>query len=156
MPATGLFAPAPAAFAFSPETQPRPEEEPLPDFALDDLAAPAFAGLPAAVAVAAARAAAPAAFPDDASDPVELLNSGNAWRARGALGRAAECYERALALDPKFVKASCNLAGVLFELGERRAAERHLREGLRLEPGNQVLKENLAGLRRAERRRRSW
>lgn len=99
---------------------------------------------------------APPPGPLDENDPAAWLNCGNDWRAKGALGRAAECYERVLALNPQSVKGCCNLAGVLFELGEREEAEKFLRAGLKLEPGNKVLKENLAGLRRAERRQRRW
>lgn len=143
----------------------------LPDFSFADFDAPveapavqaaaAVAATMPVVAAAAAPVAAPAmpeaaAMPGDITDPAEWFDCGNAWRARGAFGRAAECYERALEIEPNFSKACCNLAGVLFELGERGEAVKRLRAGLKLDPGNSVIKENLAGLQRVERRKRSW
>lgn len=108
---------------------------------------------PELTAAAVAAAVAPA---DDADDATGWFNRGNDLRAQGALGRAAEFYERAIALDPDCIRAYCNLAGVLAEMGERREALTFLQAGLKRDPGNAVLKENLAGLRRAERRRRRW
>lgn len=108
---------------------------------------------PELTAAAVAAAVAPA---DDTDDATGWFNRGNDLRAQGALGRAAEFYERAIALDPDCIRAYCNLAGVLAEMGERREALSFLQAGLKRDPGNAVLKENLAGLRRAERRRRRW
>ena len=150
-PDTPVAAPVPAPVAASADL-------PLSGIDLDKLLAVApvaAVGTAAATAAMTARTAPPAGEYDQ-NDPAACFDEGNAWRAKGAFGRAAECYERAIVLDGRFVKAYCNLAGVLFELGERAAAEEKLRAALKIDPQNSVIKENLAGMRRAERRKRRW
>lgn len=50
------------------------------------------------------------------------------------LDKAADCYARALSLNPKYVEAHNNLGGVLITAGRPDEAVEHLSEALRLKP----------------------
>lgn len=49
-------------------------------------------------------------------------NYGNAYKARGDLGKAVDCYHKSLALDPHGEKARYNLGVTLLDQGETNEA----------------------------------
>src|SRR5215468_138822 len=65
-----------------------------------------------------------------------LLNCGTLYYEDGNLEKAAECFERALALDAGNALAHFNLGSVLDELGQVETARQHLRIAARLRPGH--------------------
>jgi tetratricopeptide (TPR) repeat protein len=65
-----------------------------------------------------------------------LLHAGFCQEQAGALEAAARRYREALALDPGFVEAHVDLAGVLWRLEDFEGALRHAREAVRLAPGH--------------------
>jgi tetratricopeptide (TPR) repeat protein len=60
--------------------------------------------------------------------------------------QAIEAYQAALALDPDFADAHCNLGAVRYNRGERDDARRHFERCLRLDPGHVEAHFNLANL----------
>lgn len=77
---------------------------------------------------------------ENADRPDALANLGNLYVSRGEAARAESAYQKALALDPKFVPGYVNLAD-LYRAGRREAdAERTLREGLRQSPNDGALR----------------
>lgn len=60
--------------------------------------------------------------------------------------RAVEAYEAALALDPDFADAHCNLGAVFYNRGDRENARRHFERCLRLDPSHVESHFNLANL----------
>ena len=69
-----------------------------------------------------------------------------ACAAEGRSAEAAHDYVRALKLDPEFVEAWFNLAGLAAERGHPEAARRHLIKALALDPGYADAVYNLAWL----------
>ncbi|MGC4031979.1 MAG: tetratricopeptide repeat protein [Tepidisphaeraceae bacterium] len=67
-----------------------------------------------------------------------LTNAGVAQMRIGQPKKAAEYYEKALAVDPQNVPAHLNLSNTLFELGEFEASAGHLQEVVKLDPRNYV------------------
>lgn len=61
-------------------------------------------------------------------------------------GEAIAAYREALALDPDFADAHCNLGAVFYNRGERADARRHFERCLRLDPGHVEAHFNLANL----------
>jgi len=59
---------------------------------------------------------------------------------------AVDAYRDALALEPDFADAHCNLGAVFYNRGERAAARRHFERCLRLDPGHVEAHFNLANL----------
>lgn len=59
---------------------------------------------------------------------------------------AVVAYRDALALEPDFADAHCNLGAVFYNRGERVAARRHFERCLRLDPGHVEAHFNLANL----------
>jgi DNA-binding transcriptional MerR regulator len=53
---------------------------------------------------------------------------------RATWNEAAECYRRAIALDPTFADAHCNLGSLLFNRGRRDEARRHFEQTVELAP----------------------
>jgi tetratricopeptide (TPR) repeat protein len=60
--------------------------------------------------------------------------------------RAIECYERALALDPDFADAHCNLGTVHYNVGRRALARAAWQRALAIVPGHVEAHFNLASL----------
>lgn len=61
-------------------------------------------------------------------------------------GQAIDAYREALALDPDFADAHCNLGAVFYNRGDRDQARRHFERCLRLDPGHVEAHFNLANL----------
>jgi tetratricopeptide (TPR) repeat protein len=59
---------------------------------------------------------------------------------------AIAAYREAIALDPDFADAHCNLGAVFYNRGERDEARRHFERCLRLDPGHVEAHFNLANL----------
>ncbi|MEE2672220.1 MAG: tetratricopeptide repeat protein [Myxococcota bacterium] len=59
---------------------------------------------------------------------------------------AIEAYREALALDPDFADAHCNLGAVFYNRGERNDARRHFERCLRVDPGHVEAHFNLANV----------
>jgi len=66
----------------------------------------------------------------------EQKQLGDQYLAQSNWGEAANCYRKAIALDPGHAKAHGNLGFVLMEIGQFDAAETSLCEALMLDPGN--------------------
>lgn len=79
------------------------------------------------------------------SSPMIHNNLGSIHLLRGDLSRAAECYERALQLDPGLVEAQQNLGVVLRRLGRHGEAIVWLRRAMAARPGLLEARCNLAG-----------
>lgn len=62
-------------------------------------------------------------------------NLGNALKALGELGRAAESYRKAIALKPDYAEAHVNLGNVLQMQGKLEEAVGHYRRALQFNPG---------------------
>ena len=62
------------------------------------------------------------------------LNMAVVHANQGRVKKAAEEYEIALKLDPRFVPAHLNLAMLRYEQGNAKEAERHYREAMKLSP----------------------
>ncbi len=109
----------------------------------------------AAVAGAAAVAALPA--PDAADAPRSALG----WFERGCeldaeaeeSEAAAGAYRRAIALDPEFADAHCNLGTIHYNRGDREAARRHYEAAVDIDPGHLEANFNLGSLSEEEGRR---
>ncbi len=65
----------------------------------------------------------------------ELVNRGNALARVGRLDEAAECYDGALALDPRCAEAHNNKGNVLFEQGRPAEALGSYQRAIALKPG---------------------
>ena len=74
------------------------------------------------------------------------FNRGNCLRAAGRAEEAEHELARALTLDPGFVEAWFNLAGVMAERGRAAAARRHLLRAIELDPDYADAVFNLASL----------
>jgi len=61
---------------------------------------------------------------------------GKCFQALGSLGEAAVCFDQALELNPKYLKAYLNLAKVMESQGNLSAARRYLEEVNQLSPPN--------------------
>ena len=59
---------------------------------------------------------------------------------------AIAAYREALALDPDFADAHCNLGAVFYNRGERKDARRHFERCLRVDPGHVEAHFNLANV----------
>jgi tetratricopeptide (TPR) repeat protein len=66
----------------------------------------------------------------------EQKKLGDQYLKQGNWGEAANCYRKAIAIDPRQAKAHGNLGFVLMEIGQFDAAEASLGEALVLDPGN--------------------
>lgn len=62
-------------------------------------------------------------------------NLGNALKALGELGRAAESYRKAIALKPDYAEAHVNLGNILQAQGKLEEAAGHYRRALQFNPG---------------------
>jgi predicted CXXCH cytochrome family protein len=80
---------------------------------------------------------------ENADRPEALANLGNLYMRRGAADRAEAAYRKAIALDPRFVPATVNLADLYRSGGRDADAERALRDGLRIVPDAAALHEAL-------------
>jgi tetratricopeptide (TPR) repeat protein len=67
--------------------------------------------------------------------PAENVNLGNLYLRQGNIKAAISAYQRALALDPRFVGAYVNLADAYRQQGRDDEGEKQLRRGLSLLPG---------------------
>jgi tetratricopeptide (TPR) repeat protein len=76
-------------------------------------------------------------------DPEAQSNLGNALRARGQLGAAAERHLRALALRPDYAEAHNNLGSVRKDLGQLEAAAASYRQAIAAKPGFALAHHNL-------------
>jgi lipopolysaccharide biosynthesis regulator YciM len=82
-----------------------------------------------------------AAFQSPRSEE-ERLRASRAWFERGSeldverttWDEAADCYRRAIELDPSFADAHCNLGSLLFNRGRRDDARRHFERTVALAP----------------------
>ena len=75
---------------------------------------------------------------------IEFYNLAGAYYELGQYDRAAEFYNRALAIDPNLLDASYNLARTHIETGRYQAAEEILQELLRRDADNLRFQETLA------------
>lgn len=66
---------------------------------------------------------------------------------------AVEAYGRAVALDPSFADAHCNLGTIFYNRGDRTRARRHYEDALAAAPGHLEAHFNLANLLEEEGRR---
>lgn len=82
-----------------------------------------------------------------APNPVYFSNRAAAWGALGEHGKAADDAQRAIDLDPNFVKGYSRLGHARFSLGEWDAAVQAYEDGLAIEPGNANIKQSLATAR---------
>lgn len=71
--------------------------------------------------------------------PAALNDLGNTLRQQGKSADAADCYRRALTLDPGLAAAHANLAAMLTDEGDDEAARRGYREAYRLQPSPRFL-----------------
>ncbi|XP_022794710.1 transmembrane and TPR repeat-containing protein 1-like isoform X1 [Stylophora pistillata] len=77
---------------------------------------------------------------------------GNFYKDLNKMQEAKKSYTKAVQLDPQLFSAHLNL-GVIFHLeGNRAEARLHYEIAAKLDPGNTILKENLAKLQRLERK----
>jgi len=81
-------------------------------------------------------------------DPVAHNNLGNTYARRGMLETAAQCYRRAISLQPDLPGADANLALCLIGLARDDEAIAALQRALQLEPENLEARVNLAGAQR--------
>jgi len=89
----------------------------------------------------------PAAEQDEGLDAYAWFERGCALDADPAsAAEAAEAYENALALDPEFADAHCNLGTVLYNQGRRREALTRFRRALACAPFHREANFNLANL----------
>jgi tetratricopeptide (TPR) repeat protein len=79
-------------------------------------------------------------------DPAFHHNLGNILRTQGRAAEAAECYERALSLDPASVDTLYNLGNTCLGLGRRERAVTYFEQALRLKPDAIELHNNLGGV----------
>jgi len=79
-------------------------------------------------------------------DPAFHHNLGNILRSQGRAAEAAECYERALSLDPASVNTLYNLGNTCLDLGRRDRAVTYFEQALRLKPDAIELHNNLGGV----------
>jgi tetratricopeptide (TPR) repeat protein len=80
---------------------------------------------------------------ENALTAVQLNNQGAELEKNGNLSGALEKYRAALDLNPEHVGIRVNVAAALLRLGQRRQGIEELREALRRDPGNTVVKEAL-------------
>jgi tetratricopeptide (TPR) repeat protein len=81
---------------------------------------------------------------DRGADAVEsLVIRGGIAMELGELGRAREAFAKALEINPAFNLARMGLADALERLGEDARALEHYREALRLDPGNDGLRNKI-------------
>jgi len=71
---------------------------------------------------------------EPSTECIRYKNQGNALLAEGKLGDAAQCYRRALAIEPNYVAACINLGYVLSEQKSFEDAERFLKQAARIDP----------------------
>jgi tetratricopeptide (TPR) repeat protein len=72
----------------------------------------------------------------------EVFHAAREWFVRGSeldleratWNEAAECYRRAIDLDPTFADAHCNLGSLLFNRGRREDARRHFERTVEIAP----------------------
>jgi len=72
----------------------------------------------------------------------EVFHAAREWFVRGSeldleratWNEAAQCYRRAIDLDPTFADAHCNLGSLLFNRGRRDDARRHFEQAVELAP----------------------
>lgn len=76
-------------------------------------------------------------------NPVYYSNRAAAWGALGEHGKAADDAQRAIDLDPKFVKGYSRLGHARFSMGDYSAAVKAYEEGLTVEPGNANMRTSL-------------
>lgn len=112
------------------------------DFGLSDLAARASEVL-ALAGVAAAAEAVPAERPKGA---YEWFSAGLDYESTGDFVAAADCYRRALDVDPALAAAHSNLGGVAFRQGDISLARIEFESALRLDPDLPEARYNLATL----------
>ncbi len=74
------------------------------------------------------------------------FNRGNQLLQAGKLAEAKEAFQAVLALQPETGAAHANLGLAHYHLGEAEKARHHLKEALRLMPGNQKARDLLAQL----------
>lgn len=79
-------------------------------------------------------------------NPEALANRGSARHDLGDLDGALQDLTTAVEVSPFLVAALANRAAVLADLGRPDEARDELRRALRLDPGNEILQENLASL----------
>lgn len=77
-----------------------------------------------------------------------FVNHGLALRNLGAMGPSMRAFDRAISLDPAFVKARAHRAEILIAEGAYEEAAREIETILTLEPGNAAAKTQLAAIYR--------
>jgi serine/threonine-protein kinase len=80
-------------------------------------------------------------------NPGAWLNLGNALDATGDSARAADCYSRAIRLDPDYADAHFQLAGKRLDAGDLAGAAAAFGEAARLRPGDAIAWLNLSIVR---------
>ena len=88
-------------------------------------------GVPAAVATLASRRSGEGAF---YASREWFVRGSELDVERGTWDEAADCYRRAIELDPTFADAHCNLGSLLFNRGRRDDARRHFARTVELAP----------------------
>ena len=78
--------------------------------------------------------------------PGIYYNLGRAYQLTGAYSPAIEAFLTVIRLDRTFVEAYVNLGGVYFQMDRLVDARDVWRRGVALDPGNQVLRDNLKAL----------
>src|SRR5215472_8553526 len=73
-----------------------------------------------------------------------LANLGLAWQELGEAGKAADCFERAIATNPKLAAAQLGLAHLLALSGRHAEALERCDEALRLDPSSAIAHTNRA------------
>ncbi len=82
-----------------------------------------------------AKAAVPSKPPIAAADPdIRCKEQGDTFLAEGKFTDAAESYRHAIAINPRYAKAFCNLGFALNQLGQHTDAEECLNQALAIDP----------------------
>jgi tetratricopeptide (TPR) repeat protein len=80
---------------------------------------------------------------DSADDPEPHVRSGDVWYSQNEWKEAIPCYRRAIAIDPRHVRAQLSLAQCLLRINEPAAAESAFRSVIRENPASVEAREGL-------------